>query len=115
MLFANEPDFVCERRHKRIRISCAKVTWFENTKMSPLQVMLITHCFTTENSYKQTVIDVSVGDAKLSPRTISEWFNLCREVCMISIDVKYRSMGKIGGYGVHRILKHALYFNFISI
>ena len=53
------PYFVCERRHKRIRISCAKGTWFENTKMSPLQVMLITHCFTTENSFKQTVIDAS--------------------------------------------------------
>ena len=30
---------------------------------------------------------------------------------MISMDVKYRSRGKIGGYGVHRILKHVLYFN----
>ena len=36
------PYFVCERRHKRIRISCAKGTWYENTKMSPLQVMLMT-------------------------------------------------------------------------
>ena len=33
--------FVCERRHERIRISCPKDTWFENMKMSPLQVMLL--------------------------------------------------------------------------
>ena len=97
------------------RIRCAKGTWFENTKMSPLHVMLMTHCFTTENSYKQTAIDASVGDVKLSPRTISDWFNLCREVWMISMDDKYRSREKIGGYGVHRTLKHVLYFNLISI
>ena len=48
------PYFVCERRHKKLRISCAKGTWIENTKTSPLQVILMTHCFTTENSYKQT-------------------------------------------------------------
>ena len=77
--------------------------------------MLMTHCFTTENSYKQTVIDASVGGAKLSSRTITDWFNLCREVSMISMDDKYGSRGKIGGYGVHRILKHVLYFNLISI
>ena len=41
--------FVCERLHKRIRISCAESTWFENTKMSHLQVMLMTHCFTANS------------------------------------------------------------------
>ena len=70
--------------------------------------MLMTHCFTTKSPYKQTVVEASVGDAKLSPRTISEWFNLCREVCMISMDDKYRSREKICGYGVHGILKHEL-------
>ena len=55
------PYFVCARRHKRMRISCAKGTWFENTKMSALQVMEMTHCFTTENSYKQTDVEASVG------------------------------------------------------
>ena len=65
--------------------------------MSPLQVMLMTHCYTTENSYKQTVIDASMGGAKLSTETITDWFNPCREVCMISMDDKCRSRGKIGG------------------
>ena len=59
-----------------------------------LQVMLMTHCFTTESSHKQTVIDASVGGAKLASRT------------MLYMDDKYRSREKIGGYGVHRILKH---------
>ena len=67
----------------------------------------MTYCFITKNSYKQTVIYASVGGAKLSSRTITDWFNLCREVCMISMDDKY-SREKIGGYGVHRILKHEL-------
>jgi hypothetical protein len=77
--------------------------------------MLMTHYFTTENSYKETVIDASVGGAKLSSRTITDWFNLCREMCMISMDDKYRSRETIGGYCVHRILKQVLYFNLINI
>ena len=72
--------------------------------MSPFQVMLFTR-FAAENSYKQTVVEASVGGAKLSSRTITKWFNFCMKVCMISMDDKYRSRGKIGGYGVHRILK----------
>ena len=66
--------------------------------MSPLQVMVMTHCFKTENSYKQTVIEASMGNTKLSAMTISDWFNYCREVCMISIEDKYRRR-KIGGPG----------------
>jgi hypothetical protein len=93
------PYFECERWHKKIRITCAKGTWFENTKMSPIQVMSLTHCFTAENSYKQTVLEASVGGAKLYSRIIIDWFNICREVCMISIDDKYKSRGKIGGPG----------------
>ena len=64
-------------------------TWFENTKIS----------------YKQTVVESSVGGAKLSSRTVTKWFKFCRGVSSISMDDKYRSRGKIGGYGVH-ILKH---------
>jgi len=40
-----------------------------------------------------------VGGTKLSKGTIADWFNLCREVCMVSMDDRYRSMGKIGGPG----------------
>ena len=58
--------------------------------------------------HKQRVIDASVGGAKLSSRTITNRFNFCRKVCMISMDDKYRSRETIGGYGVHRILKHEL-------
>ena len=61
--------------------------------MSSLQVMLMTHCFTTENSYKQTVVEESVGGAKLSSRTITKWFKFCREVCMISMDDKNIEVG----------------------
>ena len=77
--------------------------------------MLLTHCFTADNLYKQTVVEASVGGAKLSSRTITKWSKFCREVCLISMDDKYRSREKIGGYGVHRILKHVLYFNLIGI
>jgi hypothetical protein len=72
-----------------------KGTWFENTNMYPFQIMLLTHCFAAENSYKQTVIEASVGGA----RPITEWFDFCRKVCMRSMDDKYRSGGKIGGQG----------------
>ena len=44
--------------------------------MSPFHVMLLTHCFTAENSYKQTVVEASVVGAKLSKGTIADWFIL---------------------------------------
>ena len=42
--------------------------------MSPFQVMLLTHCFAAENSYKQTVVEASVGGTNLSSQTITECF-----------------------------------------
>ena len=63
-------------------------------------------CCAAENLYKQTFVEASVEGAKLFSRTITKLFNFCREVCVISMDDKYRSRRKIVGYGVHRILKH---------
>ena len=42
--------FVCVWEHNRIRISCTKSTWFENSRMSPFQIILLTHFFSVENS-----------------------------------------------------------------
>ena len=102
------PYFTCGRGHEKLRIACTKGTWFENARMSPLQIMLLTHCFSTDNSYKQTEIEASVGDTKLSQRTITEWFNFCREVCMISMEDKYNSRGKIGGPGHVEEIDHVV-------
>ena len=44
--------FVCGGGHRKVDIAHTKGTWFENTKMSFSQVMLLTHCFSGENSYK---------------------------------------------------------------
>ena len=40
-----------------------------------------------------------MGGAKLPSGTIYEWFNFCREVCMISMEDKYTSREKVGGPG----------------
>ena len=51
------PLFKCERGHNRIKVSCAKGTWFENTKIPPAQVLLLTHCFAHKYSYAQTALN----------------------------------------------------------
>ena len=70
----------------------------KKTKLSPIQVMLLTHCFAVNNTYKQTITDASVGNSKLSKTTVSDWFSFCREVCMISMCNKITN-SKIGGPG----------------
>jgi hypothetical protein len=93
------PHFECAMGHERIRISCSSGTWFENSKVSPVQILLLMHCFASNNSYKQTVIETSVEDTRLSKVTIDDWFSYCREVCTVSMNEKYRKRGKIGGPG----------------
>jgi hypothetical protein len=92
------PYLQCKQGHTKVTISCASGTWFEKTKLSPIQVMLLTHCFAVNNTYKQTITDASVGNSKLSKTTVSDWFSFCREVCMISMCNKITN-SKIGGPG----------------
>ena len=74
-------------------------TWFEQAKLPPTQILLITHCFAHRQSYELTKIESSLGDHSLSSRTIRDWFSYCREICMISMANKYQQRGKIGGPG----------------
>lgn len=91
--------FSCRKGHPQFSQSVAKGTWFEKTKLSPAQVLLITHCFAHKSSYALTVTECSFGDQQLSERTVADWFSYCREVCMISMETKYTNRGKIGGPG----------------
>ena len=84
--------------HTKVTVSCASGTWFEKTKLSPIQDMLLTHCFDVNNNYKETITDASVVHCKLSKTTVSDWFSFSREVCMIPMDNKITN-SKIGGPG----------------
>ena len=91
--------FSCRKGHPQFSQSVAKGTWFDKSKITPAQVLLIMHCFAHKSSYALTVTECSFGDQRLSGRTVADWYSYCREVCMFSMDSKYKDRGKIGGPG----------------
>ena len=40
-----------------------------------------------------------VGEEGLSAETIADWFSYFREVCMVSLDERYRNLGPMSGPG----------------
>jgi hypothetical protein len=76
------PVFACQRGHKRI-ISCTKGTWFENLKISPAQILLLTYSIAHKLSCKQTAAQYSLGDGPIAGNMICDWLSYCREVCML--------------------------------
>ena len=78
-------------------MSCTKGTWFENTKIPPAQILLVTICFAHKFSYSQTAVACTIGNHLVSENTIADWFSYCREVCVLSMEHKYANRGKIGG------------------
>ena len=93
------PFFQCKSQNHRFTESVCTGTWFQHTKLPFSQILLLIHCFTMDLSYKQTTIDASVGDSLIANNTISDWFNNCRELCMMSMETKYKARGKLGGSG----------------
>ena len=68
------PRLQCKQGHAKVTVPCANGTWFVKTKLSPIQVMLLTHCFSVNSTYKQTINETSLGNSKLS-KTVSDWFS----------------------------------------
>ena len=87
--------FACGRGHKTIIFSSTKGTRFENSKIPPAQILLLTYSFAHKFSYKETAVQCSIGDHSITDNTICDWFIYCREVYMLSMEMYAR--GKIGG------------------
>lgn len=52
-------------------------------------------CFAHGYNYEQIILKCSTEDKKLSPETVADRFNYCREVCMIALDDCYVNEEKI--------------------
>ena len=97
-------NFRCQklrhRRHKPFKLSVAHGTWFENSHLPPKKILMITYCFAAEFTYDQTIREVygSIENderKEVARTTISDWFNYCREVCMVYLDELYDYEGRI--------------------
>ncbi|XP_064463371.1 uncharacterized protein LOC135374322 [Ornithodoros turicata] len=86
--------FRCRRNHPEFCQSTTIGTWFENTRLAPEQVLVLTYCFATKMTFRQAVKEASL-DSTMSEATVTDWYSYCREVCTDSLSDVHR--GKIGG------------------
>ncbi|CAH0722178.1 unnamed protein product, partial [Brenthis ino] len=90
--------FKCKYRHDQKTISATQGTWFENVKVSPEKVVLLTYAFANKFNQEQAIKETSI-DKITSSATVVDWYSYCREVCMISLDEQFETEGQIGGLG----------------
>jgi transposase-like protein len=67
--------------------------------MSIEKTLLLTYAFPTQMSYKMAIRESSIEDQSTSDATIASRYSLCREICMIALEHRNESEGKIGGEG----------------
>lgn len=94
------PKFLCRQQGHFFKVSIRKNTWFENATIPPYQVMWICLSFVYKMSYQQAIGLCSWGETALSVRTVIEWFNYCREICVLAMAERYAdvdNLDKIGG------------------
>ena len=91
------PLFQCKSQHDRFTEPVFTGTWFQCTELPPNQVILLIFSFLYDFSYEQTPSIATVDDSLLTQNTIRDSFNHCRELCMMSMENKYKARGKIGG------------------
>lgn len=97
--------FRCRRDHSgkgEINVSAVSNTWFENVKISPSKVLLLTYAFATDMSYELAIRESSLGGETTSNATVYDWYSYCRECCLIALERKYETEGQIGGEGHRR-------------
>ena len=59
------------------------------------QMLLIMYSFCEKWKYQDYIHEASMMGTKLSDRTIADWNNYCREICMVDLDQNYENQGKI--------------------
>ncbi len=96
--------FRCSKNQKHrdksiVEIQIVSNTWFDNIHMSIEKTLLLTYAFSTEMSYKMAIRESSMEDQSTSDATIASRYSLCREICIIALERRNESEGKIGGEG----------------
>lgn len=71
----------------------------ESSKIIPEKAVLLMYAFVMDMPYDLAIRETSLYSETTSRETISDWYSYCQEVCVISLDTKYRNEGKFGGPG----------------
>ena len=91
------------QQKKNITIAASINSWFYNSKISAVKVIVLTYCWCKSMSYEDTIeLCNSILDEELkclSRETVSDWFSYCREVTVDALDKLYDKVGMIGGEG----------------
>ena len=66
-------------------------SWFEESKLAIDDVLIVTYCWIERYANKQTA-----RLARVSPNTVTDWMNFCREVCMEVCVDESTSLGGVG-------------------
>ena len=77
----------------KTKFSLKKGSWFENSKLSVQSILTLTFFWVNDFSNKQCVLH-----AQVSPKTVVDWYNFCREVCLVILEQDQHQV--IGGPGV---------------
>ncbi|XP_036339449.1 uncharacterized protein LOC118748851 [Rhagoletis pomonella] len=92
--------FECHKRTCRgKRISRAKGTWFENAKISLPHIFYLMYCYAHHWPQEMVRLENFIEGPNFSTRTITDWYNFCREVVVSYQIEKQDAVDKIGGVG----------------
>lgn len=80
-------------------VSVAKDTWFDQSRIPPDSVMLLTYAFTADLTYQQARRECSIRGGELSDKTICDRYTMCRDVCITAIEKRHTPQERIGGAG----------------
>ncbi|PSN30295.1 hypothetical protein C0J52_25555 [Blattella germanica] len=78
------------KAHK-IRRSLRRNTWFARSKLTIVEIVILLYYWVKETPRKMVEREM-----KLDSKTVSDWYNFCREVCGITLEMR---VGRIGGKG----------------
>lgn len=92
----------CHGRRGPFKQSVATGTWFEHSRLVARKNLLFIYLFAVKADYESMEREnrLTKFDTHLSSKTIADWTNFLREVCMVWLDEKFVQVGRIGGPGI---------------
>ena len=77
--------------------SICQKPWFSGSKLSIQKILALTYAWAHKYTVDQAVHETWLDDETMSPETVIDWYNYCREVCAYRI--MQHHAGQIGGPG----------------
>lgn len=91
--------FRCKSRSYDHAISAASNTVFEDSHIPPDRVIILIYAFVTSMPYEIAIRESSITNVTTSSATVADRFSYCREICMLSLELRNQASGRIGGEG----------------